>query len=517
MERFQLEEPFGASSAKPAIIEASALKAGRELLGRLSRRSLNSHVFDLLAERVDEPLLPNEIAVADTLTYLGHPAALEAAFAPTKRRTGSGRFELVMQSPAQELRDAASTLSPQEVLALDVLLRRALDPLGALSTWPIEAVFSSEEIELVEHLEYEAPPSPTTQRTGITLIIKLTRLCNLRCTYCHDWATGPGRTMHLRVMATLFRKVFGTSSHAHVDVVWHGGEPTLIKPKRFLQFLWLQARFRRPGQRISNALQSNGTRMDASWVRFLARYRFGVGISIDGPAFLHDEMRPDARGGSTFARVRRGIAALRNAGLTPGILMVVGPRHLKLGADELIAFLRAEGISAVSLLAVRPAAGGGRPGDSVFPVSDYIRLLLDVERSLRASPDPPLLVRELQTLKAAVSRRPVAYCEFAGDCAGRYYSIEADGNVSHCDKYHGDADYTIGNIMNADFADFERSPRLAAIRAANREAAALQEASCPYFGFCRGWCPHERYVAQGGGNATTGCCGLATLFEELPS
>ncbi len=517
MSRSPFEDTIGVGAGRPATVEASALQAARALLAGLSRRSLNGRVFGQVAERADEPLLPSDVAVADTLTYLGHSDALEAAFAPAGRRhIGSSRFELVMQSPAQELREAASSLSSEVLLALDVLLRRALDPLGALSTWPVESVFQPREAELVERLRCEGTASPTTGRAGVTLIVKLTRLCNLRCAYCHDWAAGPGHTMPLSVVATLFRKALAASSHVHVDVVWHGGEPTLVKPKRFLQFLWLQAHFRRPGQRINNALQSNGTRMDAAWAGFLARYRFGVGISIDGPAFLHDEMRPNAGGGSTFALVRRGIGALRDAGVIPGILMVVGPRHLELGADKLIAFLRAEGIGAVSLLAMRPAAGEGRPDDPILPVADYIRLLLDVERSLRASPDPPLLVRELQTLKAAMSRRPVAYCEFMGDCAGRYYSIEADGSVSHCDKYHGDAGYTVGNIMNAGFAEFERSPRLAAIRTANREAAASQEDRCRFFGFCRGWCPHERYVAQqGGGDAETGCCGLAPLFEEL--
>ena len=39
-----------------------------------------------------------------------------------------------------------------------------------------------------------------------TLIIKATRLCNLRCTYCHDWDVGVDQTMPFDVLATMTAK-----------------------------------------------------------------------------------------------------------------------------------------------------------------------------------------------------------------------------------------------------------------------------------------------------------------------
>jgi hypothetical protein len=46
----------------------------------------------------------------------------------------------------------------------------------------------------------------------------------------------------------------------------------------------LQARHRKPGQRIQNDLQTNGTLLDEEWASFLKQQRFLVGLSCDGPA-----------------------------------------------------------------------------------------------------------------------------------------------------------------------------------------------------------------------------------------
>ena len=56
-----------------------------------------------------------------------------------------------------------------------------------------------------------------------------------------------------------------------------------------------------------NNLQTNGTLLDDAWCAFLAEHRFAVGLSIDGPARLHDRSRPDRRGRPTHDRAMRGL------------------------------------------------------------------------------------------------------------------------------------------------------------------------------------------------------------------
>lgn len=46
----------------------------------------------------------------------------------------------------------------------------------------------------------------------------------------------------------------------------------------------LEKKYGRPRQIVGNALQTNGILLNEAWARFLSKYQFLVGISLDGPA-----------------------------------------------------------------------------------------------------------------------------------------------------------------------------------------------------------------------------------------
>jgi uncharacterized protein len=69
-----------------------------------------------------------------------------------------------------------------------------------------------------------------------------------------------------------------------------------------------------------NSLQTNGTLIDERWAGFLAENKFAVGISIDGPAALHDINRRDRRDRASHSRVLRGFHLLREHGVDCDVL-----------------------------------------------------------------------------------------------------------------------------------------------------------------------------------------------------
>src|SRR5690606_26025046 len=85
----------------------------------------------------------------------------------------------------------------------------------------------------------------------------------------------------------------------------------------------LQQRFARPGVRISNSLQTNGTRLNDEWGEFLRESRFLVGLSIDGPREMHDKYRFDKRGRGTFDEVMAGLEILKKHRVDFNTLTVV--------------------------------------------------------------------------------------------------------------------------------------------------------------------------------------------------
>ena len=163
------------------------------------------------------------------------------------------------------------------------------------------------------------------------IIVKVTRLCNLRCSYCHDWRAS-GDIMSFRVLAHVIASAMATFDS--VQFIWHGGETTLVPISFYKKAMALQARYLRPGCTVRNDLQTNGTRIDDEWAEFFRENQFGVGVSLDGPREIHDRQRLDAGGKPSFDRVLGGLDTLRRHGIPSSILMVVDEDTLALGPDR---------------------------------------------------------------------------------------------------------------------------------------------------------------------------------------
>jgi uncharacterized protein len=437
-----------------------------------------------------------------------------------------GEMVIGLDGAGLDLMAFASGLPEDTWKAVDVVVARALSPAQALvETWPDSALFDPAERELLARLPVATEPAvPVARwvpgadmnyRGYVCAIAKFTRLCNLRCAYCHDWRAGRDQKMTFPVIATLMWRLLAEADHAVVDLVWHGGEPTLLGRRTFLRILALQERFRRPGQVIRNIVQTNGLTMDAEWVAFFKRYGFKVGLSLDGPPELHDRSRPDTKGRPTSHRVTAAVRQMSEAGLLHTVLVVVGRNTIALGPRPLLDFFAQAGITRVGFLPVRPGAGDGMATDgNHVGVADYVDYLLAIEAERRRRPDWTLHVRELDAAKSAMAGRSVHFCEVLGNCVGAFFSIEPNGTVAHCDKYVGDKSFDLGHIMTDSFATIRRS--MPARRAAEENRQAVSHLSCRYFGFCRGWCPHERYVAAlREPDRDPQCCGLSRLFDGL--
>lgn len=428
------------------------------------------------------------------------------------------------QSWADALHRAALDVSAELRPAVATLLYRALFPFEALVTWPAGVLFGDSEIALVDELSQTSEPATGAGFSWspgraidyggyVCAIIKVTRLCNLRCSYCHDWRDGPGQVMTFPVQAQLFAALMGDRSHETIDVVWHGGETTMIGQRRVLRMLYLQRFFARPGQTLKNRLQTNGTRLDLGWIRLLGRYDFGVGLSLDGPAEIHDRSRCDTTGGPTFAAATRGLRLLLEAGLLSHVYVVVTEEVIGLGAEAVLTFLQSQGIHFVGLLPERPHNRADAAAAKLAR-ERYLLFLLELHRARQRASGPTVRIRELDALLRAAQRQFPGHCELLGNCLGHFFSIEPDGSVYHCDKYVGDQEFCVGNVARQTFADMRAAHALQTIRQQIAETVS-GFSGCPHADVCQGWCPHEAYLSRLAGATDTGCCGLAPFFNAL--
>ncbi|GAH43108.1 unnamed protein product, partial [marine sediment metagenome] len=90
-----------------------------------------------------------------------------------------------------------------------------------------------------------------------------------------------------RVLDAMVRSFMNTCQSQYA-FGWQGGEPTLMGLDFFKRVIDLQQKYGKAGMTVANGLQTNGILINDEFARHLARYNFLVGVSLDGPAEIHD-------------------------------------------------------------------------------------------------------------------------------------------------------------------------------------------------------------------------------------
>src|SRR2546428_165848 len=165
-----------------------------------------------------------------------------------------------------------------------------------------------------------------------SLVVKVAERCNLNCSYCYMYQHADQsfrlrpRFMADETFGWMLRRARDECARRHnqMSLVFHGGEPTLIGPARFAR---MAERARDVlGEALAYiAVQTNGTLLDQRWASVFRDFDVRVGVSLDGPPEINDRYRVDHHGHGSWARVRRGVDALRAEGIDPAVLTVVAP------------------------------------------------------------------------------------------------------------------------------------------------------------------------------------------------
>lgn len=123
-------------------------------------------------------------------------------------------------------------------------------------------------------------------------------ICNLDCDYCYFLSKemlypGSRFKMAYELLDTYVRQYIEAQQVPEVNFAWQGGEPTRLGLTFYQQAIEFQKKYVRPGMRVHNSMQTNGTLLDDDWCTFFKENDFLIGLSIDGPQAFHDIYRVD--------------------------------------------------------------------------------------------------------------------------------------------------------------------------------------------------------------------------------
>lgn len=335
--------------------------------------------------------------------------------------------------------------------------------------------------------------------------------CNLACSYCFyrpvaAHLPAPGAAMSREIL----EKVVGDFLGGRPDLAafgWQGGEPTLAGLDFFRMVVDTQARLGARGQRVGNALQTNGLLIDDEWAKFLAEWRFLVGLSLDGPEPLHDSRR-----GKSWRRAVEAADALRKRGVMFNILVVLTEDSAARGAELYRWFLK-EGFPDIQFIpCVEPAPGGaGGLADCSVTSATLGRFYAETFEEWRSSGYPRgATERTFNALLALGAGEPAGVCTFAPDCA-QYLVIERGGEVFPCDFFVR-PEWRLGSVADSSLAELAARPerkRFGGLKGAARKACG----DCPWWSLCHGGCPKDRAAAGAMDRPSPLCAAYKQLFD----
>jgi len=371
--------------------------------------------------------------------------------------------------------------------------------------------------------------------------------CNLDCTYCFYLSKrtlpgGPGSGhMSDELLERFVRDYIQSVTGNEVVFSWQGGEPTLLGLGFFEKVVALQAKHAKPGQRIENDLQTNGTLLDDDWARFLKQHGFLVGLSIDGPREIHDHYRITKHAEPTFDTVYGAAQTLRRHGVPFNTLTCVHRYNASRPLD-VYRFLRRElGSTYLQFIPIveprdfetvapqrweasslpvvgSPESRPDHPDSVVTPWSvdaeEYGYFLCKIWDEWQARDLGKVLVNVCETLVVQRMGQPSQICVYAENC-GKGVALEHDGDVYSCDHYVY-PEYRLGNIRDRSVGDLVFSPQQVRFGYAKSERLPAYCRQCEFLNDCWGECPKNRLLRAPDGEAGLNylCPGLKRFFAH---
>ncbi len=334
-----------------------------------------------------------------------------------------------------------------------------------------------------------------TPRITSLLIKPASAVCNLDCDYCFyldreadPYASLPGRRMTLEVLDRLVR-TWLFYSYPNSVFAFQGGEPTLAGLKFFEKLIELQKEHGRDGQNVSNALQTNAILIDRDWAQLFRAYNWLVGVSLDGPAEIHDRYRLNKGRQPTWTRVIEAVETLQKEKVEFNILCVLNDANVG-RPRELYKFFKELGVDNIQYIPLSEFQPDGTPLPFTVTPEQYGRFLCETfdmwwpdRRKIR--------IRFFDNLAEALAGQKPGSCTLHETCDS-YVVVEYNGDVYPCD-FFVEKDWKLGNIAVDSWPEIARRQRR--FNFASKKTLAHPACQvCEYQGICHGGCPKFRHA-----------------------
>ncbi len=334
------------------------------------------------------------------------------------------------------------------------------------------------------------------------IVLQPTTFCNIDCKYCYLPDRSKTRRMSFEVVRRVATEAF-TSPVFEGEIVflWHLGEPLSV-PVEFYQEAFRDiAKIAADSNRAYvHSFQTNGMLLDADWISLIRRFDVRIGVSLDGPAFIHDRQRVMRGGKGTHQAVMRGVRLLQDNGIPFGVIAVLTEFSLA-HADAFFTFFRDEGIPQVGFNI--DEIEGVNLTSSFSATEAALRYKRFVTRLIELSETEGRTIkfREVWTALRSLSsdrphynlaNRPMRILNV--DWQGNFSTFCPELTAATSEKY---GDFVMGNILTDRLENIFDNAVFKLVQGEVDAGLRMCEQQCEYWQYCGGGEPSSKFFQHG--------------------
>lgn len=352
-------------------------------------------------------------------------------------------------------------------------------------------------------------------------------VCNMTCNYCyysekHRYAS----PTHIsdQTLENFIRQYIDCQTTDSVLFTWHGGEPLLLPISFYQKVIHLQNKYA-AGRHVDNCLQTNGTLITDDYARFFHDNGWLIGVSIDGPAHLHDFYRHMHHSDApTHSQTMHGINLLRKHEVEWNALATVNAANAK-APDDFYDFFKSIDCTYIQFTPVverlRPDGTLASLADtnctiapfSVSPAEWGSFLCHVFDRWLTSD----VGTRFFQLFDATLANYlgvPPGVCSMSAAC-GNVAVLEANGNLYSCDHFVF-PEFLLGNISHHSLTELMYADAQKKFARLKQDFLPPECTACQWHFACHGECPRNRFMHTIAGRPGLNylCQGYKTFFAH---
>lgn len=328
------------------------------------------------------------------------------------------------------------------------------------------------------------------------LIIKVTNKCNLSCSYCYYSEYSPSQIKKNNIdfdsiynLLTKYSNYVKNNSINEIDLMFHGGEPTLLNIEYYQNIINLQKQLFPNNITINNSIQTNGVLLNNDWISFIIKNNIRLGISLDGPEYINDKYRKNKKG-QGYKTVIHNINKIKKLKYRFSVLSVItGDFSTKEIFDHNIEN------EIYNFDFLPPLVNYHNKDYNKNKIEAINSDLFETFKYWIELDNPKINVRLFKSILTKTMGHGSRMCIFNNQCSN-IVTIEPNGYVYPCDDLSitsFDQIYNCNLYFNTD--SFQKVENVINERINNKKFNALPDecAECDVNHLCNGGCPSTRY------------------------